>query len=155
MFQIHRNDATIPFSIEALNDLYHKLTFPQRALIFEIFLPEDAQFPKKNPPYSSSIFTVKANQIISILCYLLAYFSYEWVDEPILGFLSIFSTEERATIKFNFIQFMVDNIHDHLFRFSTKAMFKYSSVLVYMFLFFQSDKFPCAFQKLNKETHNQ
>jgi hypothetical protein len=155
MLQIPRNDSAIPFSIESLNDLYQKLTFPQRAHIFEIFLPEDAQLPKKNPPYSSSIFTVKANQIISILCYLLGYFSDEWVDEPILGFLSIFSTEERATIKFNFSQFLADNIHDHLFRFPTEGMFRYSSVLVYMFLFFQSDRFPCAFQKLNQEGNPQ
>jgi hypothetical protein len=151
MLQIPRNDSAIPFSIEALNDLYQKLTFPQRAQIFEIFLPEDAQFPKKNPPYSSSIFTVKANQIIPMLSYLLGYYSDEWVDEPILGFLSIFSTEERVSIKFNFSQFLADNIHDQLFRFPTEGMFRYSSVLVYMFLFYQSDRFPCALQKLNQE----
>jgi hypothetical protein len=83
--------------------------------------------------------------------YLLGYFSYEWVDEPILGFLSIFSTKERVSIKFNFSQFLDDNIHDHLFRFPTEGMFRYSSVLVYIFLFFQSDKFPYALQKLNQE----
>jgi hypothetical protein len=59
MLQIPKNDSTTSFSIEALNDLYKKLTFPQRDLIFEIFLPKDAQFPKKNPPYPFSIFTVK------------------------------------------------------------------------------------------------
>ena len=92
MLQIPRIDFSIPFSIESLNDLYQKLSFPQRAQIFEIFLPEDAQLPKKNPPYPSSIFSVRANQIISTLCYLLGYFYDEWVDESILGFLSIFST---------------------------------------------------------------
>jgi hypothetical protein len=69
MLQIPRNDLATPFSVEALNDLYQKLNFPQRAQIFEIFLPEDAQFPKKNPPYPSSIFTVKANQIISVVTF--------------------------------------------------------------------------------------
>jgi hypothetical protein len=34
-------------------------------------------------------------------------------------------------------------------------MFKYSPVLVYMFLFLQSDKFPCAFHKLNQEGNPQ
>jgi hypothetical protein len=34
-------------------------------------------------------------------------------------------------------------------------MFRYSSVLVYLFLFFQSDRFPCAFQKLNQEGNPQ
>jgi hypothetical protein len=92
LLQISINDSNMPFSIESLNDLYQKLTFPQRAQIFEIFLPEDAQLPKNNPPYSYSFFIVKANQIISMLSYLLGYYSDEWVDEPILGFLSIFST---------------------------------------------------------------
>jgi hypothetical protein len=76
-------------------------------------LPEDAQLPKKNPPYPSSIFSVRANQIISILCYLLGYFSDEWVDEPILGFLSMFSAEEKTIVQFDFSQFLADNMHDH------------------------------------------
>jgi hypothetical protein len=155
MLQIPRIDSAIPFSVEALNDLYQKLSFPQRAQIFEIFLPEDAQFPKKNPPYPSSIFSVRENQIISILCYLLGYFSDEWVDEPILGFLSIFSTEEKATVQFDFSQFLADNIHDQFFKFSTEGMFRYSSVLVYLFLFFQSDRFSCALQKLDQEGNPQ
>jgi hypothetical protein len=43
MLQIPRIDSAIPLSIESMNDLYQKLSFPQRAQIFEIFMPEDAQ----------------------------------------------------------------------------------------------------------------
>jgi len=77
ILKIPRSNSAILFSIEALNDLYQKITFPHRAHIFEIFLPKDAQLPKKNPPYPSSIFTVEANQIISILSYMLFYYSDE------------------------------------------------------------------------------
>jgi hypothetical protein len=83
--------------------------------------------------------------------YFLGYYSYEWVDEPILGFLFIFSIEERVSIKFNFNQFLAENIHDQLFRFPTEGMFRYSLVMVYMFLFYQLDRFLCALQKLNHE----
>jgi hypothetical protein len=69
----------------------------------------------------------------------------EWVCD------TIFFMEERVSIKFNFRQFLGDNIHDQLFKFPTEGMFRYSSVLVYMFLFFQSDRFPHALQKLNQE----
>jgi hypothetical protein len=58
-----------------------------------------------------------------MLSYMLGYYSGEWVDDPILGFLSIFSTEERVSIKFNFSQFLADNIHDQLFRFPSEGMF--------------------------------
>lgn len=49
-----------PFSLEALTLLYQKLDFSTRAIIFEIFLPENAQLPKNNPPYPSSIFLDQA-----------------------------------------------------------------------------------------------
>jgi hypothetical protein len=112
-------------------------------------------YPKMNPPYHSSIFSVKGNQIISSLCCLLGYYSDEWVDEPILGFLSIFSTEEKATTQFNYNQFLADNIHEQLFKFSTEGMFRYSSILAYMFIFFQADKFSFSLQKLDQDGNPQ
>jgi hypothetical protein len=116
--QIPRADSLSPFSIKILTKMYQKLSFQQRDQIFELFLPENAQFPKMNPPYHSSIFlvkgkhiissiycllgyyssifSVKGNHIISSIYCLLGYYSDEWVDEPILGFLSTFSTKETV-----------------------------------------------------------
>jgi hypothetical protein len=98
MMQVPRAESRSPLTIEILTEMYQNLSFPRRVQIFELFLPQDAQFPKKNPPYYSSIFSIRGNQIISSLCCLLGYFSHEWVDEPILGFLSIFSAEEKVAI---------------------------------------------------------
>jgi hypothetical protein len=74
MMQILRVDYVSPFDLEILTELYQKMTFPQRAQIFELFLPTSAQFPSTNPPYLSSIFSTKGNQIISSLCSLLGYY---------------------------------------------------------------------------------
>jgi hypothetical protein len=94
---------------------------------------------------------MKDNHIISMLSYLLGYCFDEWVDEPILLFLSIFSTKEKVVVKFNFSQFLADSIHEQFLKFPTKGMFKYSSMLVYMFLFYQAHKFPFSLQKLNEQ----
>ena len=99
--------------------MYQNLSFPQRAQIFELFLPRDAQFPKKNPPYHSSIFSEDGNQVILTLCCLLGYFSEEWVDEPILGFMSIFSAEEKVSIQFDYNGFLAENLHKKLENFPT------------------------------------
>jgi hypothetical protein len=155
IMQIPRADSLSHLSIEILTEMYQKLYFPWRVQIFELFLPKNAQLPKKNPPYHSSIFSVKGNHVISSLCCLLGYYSNEWVDELILGFLSIFSIEEKATTQFNFSQFLANNIHENLFKFSTKGMFKYSSILAYMFIFFQAEKFPFSLQKLDQESNPQ
>jgi hypothetical protein len=54
----------------------------------------------------------------------------------------------KAKVQFDFSHFLADNIHDQLCMYSTEGIFRYSSVLVYLFLFFQSSSFPCAFHKL-------
>jgi hypothetical protein len=87
------------------------------------------------------MFSEKGNQVISSLFCQLGYFSDEWVDEPILGFLYIFSAVEKATIQFDYNTFLAENIHDQLSKFSTEGMFWYSSILEYMFMFYQVDKF--------------
>jgi hypothetical protein len=90
-----------------------------------------------------------------VLSYLLGYYSDEWVDEPILSFLSIFFTEENVSMNFNFSQFLVDNIHEQFLKFQTEGMFNYSSILVYKFIFYQGDRFPFALQKLNEQGSSQ
>jgi hypothetical protein len=149
MMQIPRADSASPFNLEILTELYQKMTFPQRAQIFELFLPPSAQFPSTNPPYPSSMFSTKGNQVISSLCALLGYYSDQWVDEPILGFLSIFSTDENPTTQFDFSTFLADNIHEQFVNFGTEGMFRYSSVLAYLFVFFQADKFGFSMQKMD------
>lgn len=126
------------FSLEALTQLYQKLDFATKARIFEIFLPENAQLPKKNPSYPSSIFPNQAKQIIYILSHILGYHSNQWVDEPILGFLSTLSTENKASTIFNFSEFLADNIHEQFIKFPIEQVFSYTSILVYMFIYYQS-----------------
>jgi hypothetical protein len=80
---------------------------------------------------------------------LLGYFSHQWVYEPILGFLSIFSTNEKPTTQFDFSTFLADNIHEQFMNFGAEGMFRYSSVLAYLFVFFQADKFGFSMQKMD------
>jgi hypothetical protein len=155
MMQISRADSASPFNLEILTELYQKMTFPQRAQIFELFLPQSAQLPATNPPYPSSMFSTKGNQVITSLCALLGYYSDQWVDEPILGFLSIFSTDEKPTTQFDFSTFLANNIHEQFVNFTTEGMFRYSSILAYLFVFFQADKFSFSMQKMDGDGRPQ
>jgi hypothetical protein len=101
------------------------------------------------------MFSTKGNQIISSLCALLGYYSNQWVDEPILGFLSIFSTDEKPTTQFDFSTFLVDNIYEQFMNFTMEGMFIYSSILTYLFVFFQADKFMFSMQKMDGDGRPQ
>jgi hypothetical protein len=151
MMQITRPDSVIPFSLEVLTELYQKMTFPQRAQIFELFSPPSSPIPTTSPPYPSSTFSIKGNQIISAVCALLGYFSDQWVDEPILGFLSIFSNDEQPTTQFDYSTFLANNIHDQFMNFPTEGVFRYSSILAYMFLYFQAERFKFSMQKMDAD----
>jgi hypothetical protein len=151
MMQITRPESITPFNLEILTELYQKMTFPQRAQIFELFFPTSAPLPTTSPPYPSSMFSVKGNQIISAVCALLGYYSDQWVDEPILGFLSIFSNDEQPTTQFDYSTFLENNIHEQFVNFDTEGMFRYSSILAYMFIYFQADKFNFSMQKMDAD----
>jgi hypothetical protein len=155
MMQITRPESASPFNLEILTELYQKMTFPQRAQIVELFLPTSAPLPSTNPPYPSSLFSTKGNQIISSLCALLGYYSDKWVDEPILGFLSIFSNDEQPTTQFNYNTFLANNIHEQFVNFATEGMFRYSSILAYMFVYFQADRFNFSMQKMDADGRPQ
>jgi hypothetical protein len=155
MMQITCAESASPFNLEILTELYQKMNFPQRAQIFELFLPTSAPLPSTNPLYPSSMFSTKGNQIISSLCALLGYYSDQWVDEPILGFLSIFSNDEQPTMQFDYNTFLVNIIHEQFVNFTTEGMFRYSSILAYMFVYFQADRFNFSMQKMDADGRPQ
>lgn len=135
MLMIPSSDSLNHFSPAALMDLSNKLTFPQRALILELFLPKDVELLKRNPPYSSSVFPEATRHIISLLSYLLGYENDQLVDESILEFFSIFSKEYQPSFMYNYSQCLVDNIHEQFMNFTTQRVFRYSLVIIHLILF--------------------
>ena len=155
MILITPSDSLSYFSPASLVDLYHRLSFPQRAQISDIFLPEDADLPKINPPYASSIFPISSKHCISLLSYLLGYPNDETIDEPILGFLSIFSLEKSPLFMYNYSHFLVDVIHEQFMNVTTQGAFTQSSVIIHMILFQQANMLPIHFNKQDTQGVNQ
>jgi len=111
--------------------MYQKLDFSKRAKTLELFMTEHTPLPKKNPPYSSSIFpdttrhiVTILSYIVTILSYLLGYYSNQWLHEAIIAFLSILSTESKPSILFNFSQLLADAIHEKFVNLFTKEVFQ-------------------------------
>lgn len=94
-------------------------------------------------------------KITTILSYLLGYNSNQYVNEVIIGFLSIFSIDSKPIVLYNFSQFLAKAIHEQFVQFDAKDIFKYALILVYLFIYFQGDKFPFTLQKLDEEGNQQ
>ena len=132
-------------------EIYSKLKFTKRTKNFETFLPENAQLPKTNPPYPSSMFPGMTKQIISIVACMLGYHLDQWVDEIILAFLSLFSWNEKPDAIFCYNEFLAEIIDDQFMKLSIVGVLKYASILEYLFLFYQSDKFPFQLQNIDSQ----
>jgi len=118
-------------------------------------MTQQTPLPRKTPPHPSSIYTNRTRYIVTMLSYLLGYYSEKWLDEAIIGFLSILSSESKPFILFNFSQFLVDAIHKQFINFTREEVFRYSSKLVYMFVYSQVHKFQFVIIKLNEEGEAQ
>ena len=117
-------EGTTHFSHEFLNEMYQRLDFSKRAKTLELFITEQTPLPRKNPPYSSSSFPDRTRHIVTVLSYLIGYYLDQWLDESIIGFLSILSVESKPSILFNFSQFPADSIHEKFVNFITKEVFQ-------------------------------
>jgi hypothetical protein len=50
---------------------------------------------------------------------------------------------------------LADNIHEQFMNFHMEGMFRYSSILAYLFVFFQADKFVFSMQKMDGDGRPQ
>jgi len=155
MLKVPSSDSLIFFWPKSLLDLYNTLTFPRRTTIFEIFLAEDAQIPKRNAPYTSSDFPKATRLVNSLLYYLLGYENYHSIDESIFGFLSIFSENFYPAFMFNYNQFLANNVHEQIIHLTTQGVYKYSSMIIHMFLFQRGDLLPIQLEKQDDQGMDQ
>ena len=149
MLQLQSDPQLVPLSIEFLTQLYLSLDFPKKFMIFQDFLPSHVDIPKLNPPYSTAKFPEGSRHIISMLSFILGYFTDGFTDESILGFLSTLSPSHPPALIFYYARFIADSIHHQLTKLPTEGVFRYLSYLFHLFLFFQADNFPIALQKMD------
>ena len=73
---------------------------------------------------------------------VLGYTTSEYIDQLILAFMFIYTPGQPPTVIYDYAQFIADRMHEQFLRMSNERVFKYSSILYHMFLYYQPDKFP-------------
>ena len=63
----------------------------------------------------------------------------EYVDQLTLVLLSIFTPGQPPPVKYDFASYIADKIHDQFMRFENERVFKYSSVIYHLMIYFQSE----------------
>lgn len=97
----------------------------------------------------STIFCDLGWDIIEMISNVLGQTTSEFVDEIIIAFMSIYSPRQPPAIMFDYAKFISNKMHDQFMSMENKRVFKYSSVLYHLFLYYQADKFQFTLQKLD------
>lgn len=80
---------------------------------------------------------------------ILGFTTSEYVNELTLAYMSIFIPIQHSAFKFDYATFLADKMHEQFMRLKNERVFKYSSILYHIFVYYQSDKFPFSVQKLD------
>jgi len=153
MIQIQPGQNLTPISIRDLLDRFPKLTTAKLVEMFQNFIREEKHIPKDPPPYVATIFSPFGQDIVAMISCVLGYTTSDYINEIILAFMSIFSLGEPLAVMYDYAKFIADKMHDQFLRMSNERVFKYSSVLYHLFLYYQADKFPFTLQKIDTKGH--
>jgi len=148
MLQLQLGQNLTPISIGDLLDKFPKITPTRLAKIFQTSIVEEKHIPKDPSPYMWTIFSKFGQDIVSMISSALGYTTSEYIDEIILVFMSSFTPGQTPAIIYDFSKFIADKLHDQFLRMNNERVFKYSSLLYDLFLYYQADKFPFTLQKL-------
>ena len=80
---------------------------------------------------------------------VLGYTTSELVEKIIIAFISIYSPGQPPAIMFGYAKFIADKMHYQFMILENERVFKHSSVLYHLFLYYQADRFPISLQKLD------
>lgn len=123
---------------------YPTLTSIKLAQFFQNFIREEQYIPKDPPRYLWTIFSSPGRDIIDMICNILGCTTSEFFDEIIISIMSIYFPDQPPAIIFDYANFIVDRKHDQFMRLENERVFKYSSVLYHLFLYYQVDRFPIS-----------
>jgi len=99
---------------------------------------EEKHIPKDPPPYMWTIFSKMVQDIMSMISSILGYNTSEYVDDIIIAFMSIYTPRQPPSIRFDYEKFITDKMYDQFMRMDNERVFKYSSILYHLFLYYQA-----------------
>lgn len=73
----------------------------------------------------------------------------DYVYELTLVLLSIFTPGQPPAVKYNYASSIADKIHDQFMRLENERVFKFSTFIYHLILYYQLDKFPFSVMKLD------
>ena len=150
MLNFKQTQLLLPFSMKQLLEEASWLPGPKIEKIAKTFMRADWQ-PKEPPPFLYDHFNEVGKLLIDMRSYVWGFTTSEHVDETVLVILSSFSQRQPPAVKYNYAKFIANKIHDQLIKLDRQGVFKYSSYIYHLLMYYQSESFQCPIKKLDSK----
>jgi len=127
-----------------------KLSSSKIARTAKTFMRVDHQ-PTEPPPFLYINFNEVGKLLVDMISSVLGFKTSEHIDETVLVLLFAYSPRQPPAIKYNYAKFISNKIHDQLLKMDREGVFKYSSYIYHLFMYYQSDCFQCPIKKLESK----
>ena len=93
--------------------------------------------PKGPPPYGYTFFIDMGRLILNMISSIMGFNTSEYVDKLTLVLLLIFTPGQPPAVKYDFASYIADKIHDQFMRLEDERVFKYSTFIYHLMLYYQ------------------
>jgi len=135
MLNFKQTQLLVPLSMKFLLDEGPKLSSSEIAQIAKVFMRADHQ-PTGPPPFLYMDFNEVGKLLVDMISCVLAFKTSEHIDETILVMLSAYSPGQPPAVKYNYAKFISNKIHDQLMKLDREGVFKYSSYIYHLFMYY-------------------
>ena len=150
MLNFKQTHLLFPLSMKYLLDEGPKLSISEIACISKVVMKADHQ-PTEPPPFLYVNLNEVGKLLVDMISYVLGFKTSEHIDETILVLLSAYSPGQPPLAKYNYAKFIANKIHDQLLRLDKEGIFKYSSYIYHLFMYYQPDYFQCPIKRLDSK----
>jgi len=150
MLHFHSTEPLAPLSMGFLVEKASQFRSSEITCITQMFMSPKHQ-PKGPPPYLHAFFTETDKLILDMISSVLGFRSSEYVDDITLVMLSIFTLGQPPAIKYDYDTFIANKIHAQFMNLERDGVFKYTSYIYRLLLYYQPDNFPFPIRKLDSK----
>ena len=133
MLQFQPREALTPISLGDLLENSSKFSQSELSRLYQTFIDKQHQ-PKNPPPYLLVFFTEIGKTIIDMVFAVMGFNTNEYADELTLVLMSIFTPGQPLAVKYNYVAFIAEKIHDQFMRLQNEKVFKYSTFIYHLIL---------------------
>ena len=127
----------VPLSLADLIMEGARMTEAQITKINQLFIKADTL---QTPPINCVYLNQLGLDLVDMISPILGYDSVEYVDETVMHIMLMFAPG-RKPVCYDYATYISDKMHDHLMNLSRDRVFKYTSYIYHLLLYFQHEKF--------------